>query len=51
MSTLGLFLVGIAVSIPAAAGIVGLVWAAIADGRDNDRIQEELQHGTPEHVG
>ena len=43
MSTLGLFLVGVAVSIPAAAGIVGLVWAAIADGRDNDRDQEALR--------
>lgn len=38
MSNLALFLVGLAVTIPAAAGIVGLVLAAIADGRENERI-------------
>lgn len=44
MSNLALFLVGLAVTIPAAAGIVGLVLAAIADGRENDRI--EAQHAS-----
>jgi hypothetical protein len=39
MSNLGLFLVGLGVTIPAAAGVVGLVLAAIADGRENDRMQ------------
>lgn len=41
MSNLALFLVGLAVSVPAAAGIVGLVVAAVADGRENDRIQAQ----------
>ena len=41
MSDLALFLVGVAVTIPAAGGIVGLILAAIADGRENDRIQAE----------
>ncbi len=41
MSNLALFLVGLVVSIPAAAGTVGLALAAIADGRDNDRIQAQ----------
>ena len=41
MSNLALFLVGLGVSIPAAAGIVGLVLAAVADGRENDRIQSQ----------
>ena len=39
MSNLALFLVGVVVTIPAAAVTVGLVLAAIADGRENDRIQ------------
>ncbi len=38
MSTLARFFVGLAVMIPAAAGMAGLVLAAIADGRANDRI-------------
>ena len=42
MSDLGLFLVGVAVTIPAAIGILGLVLAAIADGRENDRIQAQI---------
>ena len=41
MSDVALFLVGLAVTITAAAGIVGLVLAAIADGRENDRIQAQ----------
>jgi|GEM_PF-2162755 len=39
MSNLALFLVGLGVTIPAAAGIIGLVLAAIADGRENERAQ------------
>jgi hypothetical protein len=42
MSDLSLFLVGIAVTIPAALGIVGLLLAAVADGRENDRIHAEI---------
>ena len=41
MSNLALFLVGLVLTIPAAAGIIGLVLAAIADGRENDRIQAQ----------
>ena len=39
MSDFGLFLLGVAVTIPATVGVLGLVLAAIADGRENDRIQ------------
>jgi hypothetical protein len=42
MSNVGLFIAGVAVTIPAAAGIVGLLLAAVADGRENDRIQAQL---------
>ena len=42
MSDLSLFLVGLLVTIPAAGGITALVLAAIADGRENDRIQAEI---------
>jgi hypothetical protein len=41
MSNLGLFIAGVAVMIPAAAGVVGLLLAAVADGRENDRIQAQ----------
>lgn len=44
MSDVSLFIIGLAVTIPAAAGIVGLLLAAIADGRENDRIQAQLAH-------
>jgi hypothetical protein len=40
MSDLALFLAGAAITIPAAAGIVGLLLAALADGRDNNRRRE-----------
>lgn len=46
MSDLALFLVGLAVTIPAAAGVIGLVLAAIADGRENDRIQAQRDSET-----
>lgn len=42
MSDVSLFIIGLAVTIPAAAGIVGLLLAAIADGRENDRVQAQL---------
>ncbi len=45
MSDLGLFLMGVAVTIPATVGVLGLVLAAIADGRENDRIQRLQAHG------
>jgi hypothetical protein len=50
MSDLALFLVGVAVTIPAATGIIGLVLAAVADGRENDRIQAQIAEndGRPE---
>ncbi len=41
VSNLALFFVGVAVTIPAAVSIGGLILAAIADGRENDRIQAE----------
>lgn len=41
MGDVGLFIAGFLITIPAAAGIVGLVIAAIADGRENDRIQAQ----------
>ena len=41
MSNVGLFLAGVAVTIPAVLGIVGLLFAAVADGRENDRIQAQ----------
>ncbi|MEI7761273.1 MAG: hypothetical protein WCJ67_10995 [Thermoleophilia bacterium] len=45
MSNAGLFLLGVAVTIPAAAGIAALIFAAMADGRENDRIQAQRQSG------
>ncbi len=41
MGDVGLFIAGVLITIPAAAGIVGLVIAAIADGRENDRINAQ----------
>ncbi len=41
MSDAGLFLVGVVITLVAGFGIGGLILAAIADGRDNDRIQAE----------
>ncbi|MEO8480514.1 MAG: hypothetical protein ABI542_12895 [Gemmatimonadota bacterium] len=41
MSNLSLFIVGVLVMIPATAGVAGLVLAALADGRENDRIHRE----------
>ena len=41
MSNLGLLIAGAVVSIPAALGMAALIYAAVADGRENDRIQAE----------
>ena len=41
MSEAGLFIVGTVITLLAGTGIGGLTFAAIADGRDNDRIQAE----------
>ncbi|MGL6278548.1 MAG: hypothetical protein ACRC50_03225 [Gaiella sp.] len=42
MDDVGLFIAGVLITIPAAIGIVALIVAAIADGRENDRIQARL---------
>ena len=42
MGDVGLFIAGFLITIPAAAGIVALVIAAIADGRENDRIHTQV---------
>jgi hypothetical protein len=47
MSNVGLFIAGVAITIPAALGIVGLIFAAIADGRENDRIHAEQEAHDP----
>jgi hypothetical protein len=41
MSDLQLFIVGVVVAIPAGASMIALVLAAIADGRENDRIHAQ----------
>jgi len=52
MDDIGLFIAGVLITIPAAAGIVGLIVAAIADGRENDRIQALLHsEGEPGDPG
>jgi len=47
MSNVGLFIAGVLVTIPAFLGIVGLIVAAVADGRENDRIHAELEARDP----
>ena len=42
MSNLGLFITGVIASTPAAGGVCVLIRAAIADGRENDRIHAEI---------
>ncbi len=48
MGDLGLFIAGFIITIPAAGGIVGLILAAVADGREHERInaQAELKHAS-----
>ncbi len=41
MSNLGLFIAGVVVTIPVALGLAALIYAAVLDGRENDRIQAE----------
>jgi hypothetical protein len=43
MSDVGLFILGVLITIPAAAGIIGLLYAAVLDGRDNDRVKAQLK--------
>lgn len=45
MGDVGLFIAGLLITIPAMGGIVALILAAIADGRENDRIQAQRQPG------
>ena len=47
MSNVGLFITGVISSLPAAAAVYVLIRAAIADGRENDRIQAEIAHREP----
>ncbi len=47
MSNVGLFIAGVLVTIPAFLGIVGLIVAAVADGRENDRIHAEQEANNP----
>jgi hypothetical protein len=47
MSNVGLFIAGVLITIPASLGIVGLIVAAVADGRENDRIHAEQEAHDP----
>ena len=47
MSNVGLFIAGFLITIPAFLGIVGLIVAAVADGRENDRIHAEREASDP----
>jgi len=47
MSNVGLFIAGVLVTIPAFLGIVLLIVAAVADGRENDRIHAEQEAHAP----
>jgi hypothetical protein len=47
MSNVGLFIAGCLITIPAFLGIVALIVAAFADGRENDRIHAEWEASNP----
>jgi hypothetical protein len=47
MSNVGLFIAGVLVTIPAFLGIVGLIIAAVSDGRENDRLRAEREANDP----
>ncbi|MCX6411062.1 MAG: hypothetical protein NTZ81_01680 [Actinobacteria bacterium] len=47
MSNTALFIAGVVVSIPAALGMGALIWAAVVDGRENDKIQDEQKSDGP----
>jgi len=50
VSDVGLFILGVLITMPAAAGIVGLLYAAVLDGRENDKVTAQLkQHDTSRH--
>lgn len=42
MTNLQLFVVGVAVTVPSAIAIGGLIRAAILDGRENEQFQAEM---------
>ena len=46
MSDIGLFIFGVLITIPAAAGVIGLLYAAALDGRENDRNQAQREDTT-----
>jgi hypothetical protein len=43
MSNVGLFIAGVLITIPAFLGIVLLIVAAIADGREDERLRGERE--------
>jgi hypothetical protein len=46
MSDIGLFILGVLITIPAAAGVIGLFYAAVLDGRENDRNEAQREDTT-----
>lgn len=46
MSELALFIVGLLITIPVGGVIAALVYAAVLDGRENDRIANQVKHNT-----
>jgi hypothetical protein len=50
MSNTGLFIMGTIVTVPVAAGLFGLLRAALLDGRENERVQREV-HDRAEREG
>ncbi len=47
MSNVGIFIAGVAITIPAALGILGLLLAAVSDGRENSKAQLSLDASAP----
>ena len=45
MGDVGLFIAGVLVTIPAAAGFGALILAAFADGRENDAVRAGMRAG------
>ncbi len=41
MHDTGLFIAGFLITLPAAAGVIALIYAAVLDGRDNERAKAE----------
>jgi hypothetical protein len=46
MSDIGLFIFGVLITIPAAAGVIGLFYAAALDGRENARKEAQREDTT-----